>query len=64
MQGQFQQGHVKGLGLVSFADGTNGQPRVEGKFEGLDLIQRCSAASAVRTAQQSASTARQIANQF
>ena len=64
MQGQFQQGHVKGLGLVTFADGTNGQPHVEGKFEGLELVQRCNASSAVQTAQQNASTARHIAKQL
>ena len=64
MQGQFQQGHVKGLGIITFADGTHGQPRNEGKFDGLKLVQQCTATSAVQTAQWNAANARQLANQL
>ena len=64
MQGQFLQGHVKGLGIITFADGTNGEPRNEGKFDGLELVQKCTASSAVQTAQRNAANARQLANQL
>ena len=60
LKGQFFQGAVKGLGLVTFADGTHGLPKNEGKFEGLELIERCSATTAVQKARQAAANARRI----
>lgn len=59
-QGQFSQGSIKGLGLVTFSDGTHGEPKNEGKFEGLELVQRCSAATAVQRARQLAADARSM----
>lgn len=49
---------MKGLGLITFPDGSNGQPRKEGVFEGLELVQRCSAREAIQAARQSAANAR------
>ena len=54
------QGSAKGCGLVTFSDGSHGQPRQEGKFEGLELIERCSATAAVQKARQSAADARSL----
>lgn len=53
---------MKGLGLITLADGTSGDPRAEGKFEGLELVQRCSAEAAVHAARQSARRARDVAH--
>lgn len=39
-QGQFQDGRAHGQGLVTFADGSHGQPKQEGRFEG-DRCGRC-----------------------
>ena len=39
-QGQFQDGHAHGQGLVTFADGSHGQPKQEGRFEG-DRCGKC-----------------------
>ena len=58
VQGQFKDGTVKGLGLITFSDGSSGQPRKEGLFEGLELVQRCSAREAIQAARQSAANAR------
>lgn len=58
MQGQFKEGAVKGLGLVTFSDGSSGQPRKEGVFEGLELIRQCSAREAIQAARQNAANAR------
>jgi hypothetical protein len=54
------QGSVKGLGLITFSDGSHGQPKQEGKFDGLELIERCSSTIAVQKARQSAADARSI----
>eukprot|EP00045_Choanoeca_perplexa_P000353 m.13894 g.13894 ORF g.13894 m.13894 type:complete len:149 (+) comp10236_c0_seq1:147-593(+) len=57
-EGQFKAGQVQGLGLLTFSDGEHGRPRQEGEWAGAQLTKRCSAAEAVRQAQESASQAR------
>jgi hypothetical protein len=37
-EGQFQDGKVYGLGLLTFTDGSHGLPRNEGYFEDNKLI--------------------------
>lgn len=62
-QGQFHQGVVKGLGIITFPDGSNGHPRKEGKFQGLVLQERCNATNSVHKARQNAANARSVASQ-
>lgn len=53
-EGQFEAGQVKGLGLLTFADGTCGRPRQEGQWDGTRLIRRAKADDQVRQAQDAA----------
>lgn len=39
-EGGFKNGNPNGPGLVTFPDGTNGDPRLEGYFEGTKLLRR------------------------
>ena len=48
--------HFLTRGLLTFADGTCGRPRQEGKWAGSQLIQRCKASDAVRQAEVSFQT--------
>ncbi len=47
-------------GLLTFADGTSGLPRNEGRFEGSRLLERKKASEAVRLAKQAAQQARSV----
>ena len=58
-----QNGKPEGLGLITFADGTNGLPRNEGKFSEGKCQQRCKATDAVQQAQKDAAMARSISEQ-
>ena len=58
-----QNGKPDGLGLITFADGTNGLPRNEGKFSEGKCQQRCKATDAVQQAQKDAAMARSISEQ-
>jgi hypothetical protein len=51
------------MGLVTFADGTHGLPRNEGKFSQGKCMKRCKATDSVQQAQKDASMARSIAEQ-
>ena len=55
---------MKGLGLVTFADGSHGRPRCEGQFEGVECVKRCSTAEMVKRARQSAAKARTVVQQL
>jgi len=48
------------VGLVTFADGTNGLPRQEGKFECGKLVESCDCSSQVKKAKDSAASARNM----
>ena len=37
-EGQFQDGKIYGLGLLTFTDGSHGVPRNEGHFENNKLV--------------------------
>jgi hypothetical protein len=37
-EGQFQDGKIYGLGLLTFTDGSHGLPRNEGHFENNELV--------------------------
>ncbi len=50
--------------MVTFPNGTTGQPRREGRFEGLDLQERCNAMTSVHKARQNAASARNIASRL
>ena len=63
IQGQFLDGSARGLGLITFPNGTHGQPRCEGKFEGDVCVERCKAGEAIKRARQSAANARSKAQQ-
>ena len=39
-EGGFKNGNPYGPGLVTFSNGTNGEPRQEGYFEGTKLVRR------------------------
>ena len=39
-EGEFRDGQVMGLGLLTYADGTNGLPRQEGEWDGSRLARR------------------------
>ena len=60
-QGQFREGKVKGGGLVTFPDGSHGQPRNEGRFEDQACVERRRCAEAVERARQSSAKARTLA---
>ena len=60
LQGQFHDGAAKGLGLVTFADGSHGHPRCEGQFEGVECVKRCAPGDIVKRARQTAARARAI----
>ena len=55
---------MKGLGLVTFADGSHGRPRCEGQFEGVECVRRCSTTEMVKRARQSAAKARTVVQQL
>ena len=57
-QGQFADGAAKGLGLVTFPDGSAGRPSNEGRYEGGKCVERCKASEAVKRAKQAATNAR------
>lgn len=59
-QGQFQEGGAHGLGLITFPDGSHGQPTCEGKFEGSACVERKSSGDAPKRARQAAATARTL----
>ena len=58
-----QNGNPEGKGLVTFADGTHGLPRNEGRFTGGKCVERCKVAGQVLQAQKDAAMARSIAEQ-
>lgn len=49
-EGQFVDGQVKGKGRITLPDGSHGNPRQEGKFEGERCIERGEAREAVHLA--------------
>ena len=49
---------------MTFADGTHGRPKNEGKFEGDQCVERGRATEAVRKARQSAASARTLSQQI
>ncbi len=59
-EGEFKQGKVSGLGLLTFTDGTNGLPRNEGVFEGTRLVERRKTTDVVTRARQVGQRARAI----
>lgn len=62
-QGQFHEGSARGLGLVTFADGSHGQPPCEGYFEGSVCVKRKATEDAPKRARQAAAAARAILQQ-
>lgn len=60
----FEYFRVCGYGLVTFADGTHGRPRNEGRFEDNKCMERCKATDALHKSKQSAAKARTVAQQL
>ena len=60
VQGQFEEGVALGLGLVTFPDGSHGQPTCEGKFKGGQCTERKSSGEAPKLARQAAAKARGV----
>ncbi len=60
VQGQFEEGNAAGLGLVTFPDGSHGQPPCEGKFRGGECVERRSCGDVARLARQAAASARAL----
>jgi len=48
------------VGLVTFADGTNGLPRQEGKFDCGKLVESCESSAQVKKAKEMAASARNM----
>lgn len=57
-EGRFCDGAPKGAGLITFPDGTNGNPRYEGVFDGFKLMRRAEVPQELIKARQSAERAR------
>eukprot|EP00731_Ephydatia_muelleri_P009021 Em0004g1359a len=63
-EGQFNGGHARGKGLITFADGTHGCPRNEGKFDDNKCLERCLVPEAIQKAREAASSARKKAQRL
>ena len=57
-EGSFKNGKVDGPGLITFSNGTNGNPIQEGYFKGTKLSKRESVPEAIRKARLCAERAR------
>ena len=59
-EGEFRNGEMKGLGLITFPDGSHGIPTCEGLFDGFRLIAKRNALEVVKKAVEVANIASKI----
>ena len=57
-EGRFCDGAPKGAGMITFPDGTNGQPRQEGYYDGNKFLRRMDVSEELLKARKSAERAR------
>ena len=63
-EGRFTDGSPKGPGKITFPDGTSGNPKQEGYFQGTQLLKRTDVPEEIIKAQHSAQKAKKLVADF